>query len=112
MSEGFCSEADFTMTCRRRGTKVQLHVGIRRRWVVSFLSRPFYPHGNRPGHPIQRRLGGPGFGLDAMEKRLFQNFINQISNIFELINVVTGARGSEVVKALRYRPDGRGLETR
>jgi len=35
-----------------------LDLGVRWRWVVSFTSRPLYPQGNSPWHPLDRRLGG------------------------------------------------------
>jgi hypothetical protein len=28
-------------------------------WVVSFMPRPLYPHGNSPWYHLDRRLGGP-----------------------------------------------------
>jgi hypothetical protein len=33
--------------------------GTRWRCVVSFTTRPLYPHGKRPSYPLDRRLGGP-----------------------------------------------------
>jgi hypothetical protein len=35
-----------------------LDLGIRRRWVVSFTSRPLYPHRKSPWYPLDRKLGG------------------------------------------------------
>jgi hypothetical protein len=36
-----------------------LRLDIRWRWVVSFTPRPLYTMGNRPQHPLNRRLGVP-----------------------------------------------------
>jgi hypothetical protein len=36
-----------------------LDLGTSWRWVVSFTPRPFYPLGNSPRYPLDRRLGGP-----------------------------------------------------
>jgi hypothetical protein len=35
-----------------------LDLGIRWRWVVSFMRRPLYPQGKSPCYPLDRRLGG------------------------------------------------------
>jgi hypothetical protein len=37
--------------------------------VVSFTPRPFYPRRKRPLYPLDRSLGGPRSGLDAVVKR-------------------------------------------
>jgi hypothetical protein len=36
-----------------------LDLGTRRRWVVSFTSRPLYPHGKSARYPLDRSLGRP-----------------------------------------------------
>jgi hypothetical protein len=36
-----------------------LDPGTRWRWVVKFMPRSFYPHGNSPWYQLNRRLGGP-----------------------------------------------------
>jgi hypothetical protein len=36
-----------------------LHLGTKWRRVASFTPRPFYPRGNGPRYPLDRRLGGP-----------------------------------------------------
>jgi hypothetical protein len=61
-----------------------LDLGTRWRWVVSFTSRPLYPQGKSPWHPLDRRLGGvhscsgrggeeknsqPPPGIDPLETR-------------------------------------------
>jgi hypothetical protein len=63
---------------------VQIHsevdLGTRWKWVVNFTPRPFYPPppppppprgggGDRHRYPLDWRLGGPGAGLDAVQKR-------------------------------------------
>jgi hypothetical protein len=35
-----------------------LDLGIRWRWVVSFMPRPLYPQGKSPWYPLDRRLDG------------------------------------------------------
>jgi hypothetical protein len=35
-----------------------LDLGIRWRWVVSFMPQPFSPWGKSPQYPFKRRLGG------------------------------------------------------
>jgi hypothetical protein len=36
-----------------------LDLGTRCKWVVSFTLLPLYSRGNRPRHPLDRKLGGP-----------------------------------------------------
>jgi len=36
-----------------------LHLGTRRRWVVSFTPRPLNPQGKSPWYTLDRRLDGP-----------------------------------------------------
>jgi hypothetical protein len=60
---------------------------------MSALPRPLYPLGKSPRYSLDRRKGRPRADLDAVETR-------------------QGARGSVVVKALCYKPEGRGFDTR
>jgi hypothetical protein len=39
--------------------------------MVSFTPRPLYPRGKSPRYPLDRRRGGPGTGLNDVEKRQF-----------------------------------------
>jgi hypothetical protein len=46
-----------------------LNLATRLRWVVSFVLRPLYPRGRSLHYPLDRRLGGPKAGLNAVTKR-------------------------------------------
>jgi hypothetical protein len=48
--------------------------------VVSFTLRPLYPQEKSPWYPVDRRLGGPRTGVDAVVKR-------KIPNPFRVSNV-------------------------
>jgi hypothetical protein len=45
-----------------------LHLSTRRRWVVNFTPRPLYPQGKCHWYPLDRMLGVPRVGLDAVVK--------------------------------------------
>jgi hypothetical protein len=53
-------------------------LGTRWRWVVSFMTRPFYPQGKRPSCPFDRSLGGPqsrsGLGGEEKNSQLLPAF--------------------------------------
>jgi hypothetical protein len=53
--------------CRYSSTILTL--GTTPTWVTSFSSQPFYPRGNRPRYPLDRKMGRPRTGMDVMEKR-------------------------------------------
>jgi hypothetical protein len=44
---------------RSGGIDPRIEFGTRRRWIVSFMPRPPYPHGKSPWYLLDRRLGGP-----------------------------------------------------
>jgi len=48
-----------------------LNLGTRRRWMVSFISRPLYCQAKSPRYPLDMRLGGPQgrFGRGGEEKK-------------------------------------------
>jgi hypothetical protein len=46
-----------------------LDLRTRRRWVVSFTSRPLYTPGKSPWYPLDRRLGGPRPFLNTVVKK-------------------------------------------
>jgi hypothetical protein len=44
---------------RNGGTAPRIrNIGIRRKWVVRFTSRPLYPQGKIPHYPLNKRQGG------------------------------------------------------
>jgi hypothetical protein len=47
--------------------------------MVSFTPLPLYPRGNSRRYALYRRLSGPKFGLDVMEKRKI-SFLYRESN--------------------------------
>jgi hypothetical protein len=54
---------------RLQGRLFSIRCSARWRRVVSFTPRSLYPQGNSPGKPSDRRLGGPGDGLDTVKTK-------------------------------------------
>jgi hypothetical protein len=47
-----------------------LDLSTRWRWVVNFMPWPLYSQGKNPWYPLDRRLGEPRAGLDAVVKKI------------------------------------------
>ena len=97
-------------------------------WVVNATSRPLYPPGERAGAHCIEGWVGPSAGLDRCgisrptgirspdrparsESQYRLSYPGPFYIIIIYISIM-GARGGVVAKALRYKPAGRGFDSR